>query len=123
MKINAAKLNRAIQKGFQQTVEDFAAQCTEEIESEKWQWDGITFRSNGQVVSSPRDIVDNEDLKNSQFIDTESNPARVGYSAEHSEKVHEGSPADNHPDRPFMRSAAMAKNWNKELAKNIEANL
>lgn len=123
MKINAAKLNRAIQKGFQQTVEDFAAQCTEEIESEKWQWDGITFRSNGQVVSSPRDIVDTGELRDSQQISVEGDKAAVAYTAKHSINAHEGSPADNYPARPFMRSAAMAKNWNKELAKNIKASL
>ena len=123
MKIDASKLNRAIKKGFEQTVKNFANQCTEEIESEKWQWDGITHRSNGQVVGSPRDIVDTGELRDSQAILIEGNKASVDYSAEHAVKVHEGSPADNYPARPFMTSAAQAKNWNKELAKNIQKNL
>ena len=49
--------------------EQFDHQCREAIEATMWQWDRVTHRSNGQVVGSPRDIVDTGALRDSQSYD------------------------------------------------------
>ncbi|MEM9214058.1 MAG: hypothetical protein AAGD25_06890 [Cyanobacteria bacterium P01_F01_bin.150] len=41
----------------------------EAIEAPIWDWPGRTVRSDGSVVSSPRDIVDKGTLRDSQTID------------------------------------------------------
>lgn len=38
----------------------------ESIQSDKWEWDRETYRRNGEIVDSPRNIVDTSELLNSQ---------------------------------------------------------
>lgn len=78
-------------ESFDEMVGEFAQEINFQIEDTKWTWPRETVRKNGSVVSSPRDIVDKGELKNSQFIEDVSDTYKVvGYTAEHAPLVHEG---------------------------------
>ena len=53
-------------KAFIDLCEELHKNIKTEITSEKWAWDRPTWRSDGSVVGSPRDIVDTEELIKSQ---------------------------------------------------------
>lgn len=48
--------------------EGYGAACQANIEDTRWAWPRTTIRRNGDVVTSPRDIVDTEELKNSYQV-------------------------------------------------------
>jgi hypothetical protein len=47
---------------FQSTAISFGEACQESVKSSIWQWNRITVRRSGEVVSSPRNIIDLGDL-------------------------------------------------------------
>jgi hypothetical protein len=104
------KLNGAIDKAFKATVEAYGDECKAAIESPIWEWDGITHRRNGSIASSPRDIVDLGELRDSQEISfPDSSTGKVEYTAAHSAAVHEGHVTSNGsivPGRPWTEEAA-----------------
>lgn len=55
-----------IQVGFVQIQEELHANIKEAIVSPTWEWNRVTYRENGDVVTSPRNIVDTGELLNSQ---------------------------------------------------------
>lgn len=112
LKLNAnalAKVDRAIAKGFQKTVETYATENEVAIESEIWKWDGYTLRKNGDLVGSPRDIVDTGELRDSQQEPVYPTPttAKIEWTAEHALGVHEGfdSAGNPMPARPWTEEA------------------
>lgn len=54
-----------IKKAFDKTVEDLKKAFTETIESPIFYYPTKTYRQNGEVVTSPRDIVDRGTLRDS----------------------------------------------------------
>jgi len=100
-------------EGFEEMVGEFAQEITYQIRDPKWQWPRETRRQNGMIVGSPRDIVDTEELKNSQFIEHISDTDKIiGYTAEHAPYVHEGYQIERAdggitdvPARPFITTA------------------
>lgn len=56
----------SLRQGFIQLNEELHVNIKNSIVSKKWEWDRPTYRRNGDVVGSPRDIVDNGELLNSQ---------------------------------------------------------
>lgn len=78
-------------ESFDEMVGEFAQEINFQIEDTKWNWPRETVRKNGSVVGSPRDIVDTGELKNSQFIEDNSDTYKVvGYTSDHAALVHEG---------------------------------
>jgi len=81
-----------------------------------WEWRGSTKRSNGSVVSSPRNIVDTGALKASLFIQSDA-PDHVSgfYDSPYAKLVHYGgyiTPYNNSsaqatyiPGRPWIKAA------------------
>ena len=57
-----AKLEHA----FTETVREYADQAREAFDKSEWGWNKVTHRRNGDVVSSPRNIVDSGELRDSQ---------------------------------------------------------
>jgi hypothetical protein len=53
------------QSAFEALNYELGDKFAEMIESPIWEWDKTTFRSNGEVVGSPRDIVDTGNLRDS----------------------------------------------------------
>ena len=105
-----AKVNEAIASSFEATVDAYADQCREEIESEKWDWPRTTHRKNGEVVDSPRSIVDEGDLRDSQQdpVYLDKNTAVIEWTAAHALDVYNGH-VDNgvlKPGRAWGEAAA-----------------
>lgn len=67
LKNELAKSN-SIGDAFEAMAGSFGESCQENIESDIWNWDRPTNRSNGETVSSPRDIVDTKTLYESYEI-------------------------------------------------------
>jgi hypothetical protein len=111
-KFNAAglkKLDRAIDKAFEATVNEYGKECRKAIESPIWEWtDTITHRRNGQSVGSPRDAVDLGELVDSQQPpEFEGDTATIEWSSGHSTIVHEGYVDQSiYPARPWTEEAA-----------------
>jgi hypothetical protein len=61
----------SIDLAFQATAETLNREFRSAIESPIWSWPRTTKRSNGDVVGSPRDAVDTEELINSQSMRVE----------------------------------------------------
>ncbi len=53
--------------------EGFGEACQANLEDVRWQWPRTTVRKSGDVVGSPRDIVDTGELKDSYEVQYESN--------------------------------------------------
>ena len=66
IKINTAKFDRAINAAFKETAADLNDSFHRSIVDPKWQWNKVTVRRNGETVSSPRNIVDEGTLRDSQ---------------------------------------------------------
>jgi phage gpG-like protein len=100
-------------EAFGEMVDEFAGEITYQIRDPKWQWPRETRRRNSTIAGSPRDIVDTEELKNSQFTEDISDTYKViGYTAEHAALVHEGYQIERAdggvtdvPARPFIDEA------------------
>jgi hypothetical protein len=100
-------------ESFDEMVGEFAQEINFQIEDTKWNWPRETVRKNGSVVGSPRDIVDTGELKNSQFIEDNSDTYKVvGYASDHAALVHEGYQVERNdgtvtdvPARPFIDTA------------------
>lgn len=87
-------------------VTEAAAIADSEIAAVKWNWPNRTVRQNGEVVDSPRDIIDEGTLRNSQRISFEAGKdtvtGEVAWTADHAISVHQGA---NGPARPFTHAA------------------
>lgn len=120
-------LEDAIDAAFQATAEEFANQCQEEITTPQWTWDGVTYRQNGTVVGSPRDIVDTETLLRSQRLERISDwEYRIAYEVNYAAIVHEGAILKNgkeYPARPWIDAAIanldVAEYFEKQLGDSL----
>lgn len=61
--------NGDIHEAFDKTAEVIHEEIKQQIQDKKWKWGNVTRRRNGQVVGSPRDIVDTGNLLNSQTLE------------------------------------------------------
>ncbi|MEP0873615.1 hypothetical protein NDA01_28045 [Trichocoleus desertorum AS-A10] len=109
IKLNLGKLNEAIAESFEATVDAYAEQCQVEITSDKWDWPRTTHRQNGEIVNSPRSIVDTGELRDSQqepeYLDD--NTAVIEWTAPHALEVHNGIVENGilKPSRPWTETA------------------
>jgi hypothetical protein len=60
-------------QAFMAMSEGFGEACQANLEDVRWQWPRTTVRKSGDVVASPRDIVDTGELKNSYEVQYEGN--------------------------------------------------
>lgn len=58
-----------INEAFELTMYDLQAKMEENIQDERWEWDRVTIRQSGQLVESPRNIVDTGHLLASQDLE------------------------------------------------------
>jgi hypothetical protein len=68
IEINTDRINARINRAWASTNEALSTQFKAEIEAVQWPWPNATARRNGQVVTSPRDIVDLGELRDSQSL-------------------------------------------------------
>jgi hypothetical protein len=122
MKLNLSKLNAAIDGSFKTVVEAYADQCRIEIETEQWRWDGYTLRRNGDLVGSPRDIVDEGELRDSQQDPVYGDGvAVIEWSADHAIDVHNGEPGK--AARPWTKTAAEETDFEGIMARELRKRL
>ena len=99
---------RKLIQGFKDSVVAIEGQTKTEITSPKWDYPRETKRKNGQVVSTPRDIVDTGELRNSLYSEMRGERnAVIGTKAEHSQLVHNGyftSTGKEVPPRPYLKT-------------------
>jgi hypothetical protein len=122
-----AKLNEKLTQAFQETVEVYAEQCKAEIQDPKWEWPRQTKRSNGEVVGSPRDILDTGELLESQqdpIFSEDGNAATIVWTADHAGVVHEGEAGTDRtikPARPWTETAAEAVDFEQVFQEKLDA--
>lgn len=104
-KLNLTQLNRAINQGFQATAQRLAEQHQEEIRAEQWEWPRETQRQNGETVGSPRNIVDQGSLLESQeLVQIDANNIAIVYDVPHAMVNHEGD-GESRPGKPWTVTA------------------
>lgn len=111
--INWDILDSAIHRAFYRLVSKFEDLQIEQIEAIKWRWFGKTVRSSGTVVTSPRDILDTGQLKDSLEVSSVDKFAvKYEYVQDYAGLVHQGfdgagnsgSPK-SYPARPWVTTA------------------
>nr|WP_290224193.1 hypothetical protein [Trichocoleus desertorum] len=127
IKLNLSKLNGAIAESFEATVDAYAEQCQIEITSDKWDWPRTTHRQNGEVVESPRSIVDTGELRDSQqepeYLDE--NTAVIEWTAPHAKKVLLGEVENGFlkPGRDWIESALQEIDLEQVMAEEMRDRL
>ncbi|WP_414755575.1 hypothetical protein [Anabaena sp. CCY 9910] len=114
IKIDTKKLNNAIAKSFDVAVEALTDSCQDALADDIWEWPRETVRRNGEVVDSPRNAVDQEELIDSLVISRNANGAELTWEAPHSTIVHDGATTKNGTELP-------ARAWTKVGVENCDA--
>lgn len=122
MNIDLNKLDRAISGAWKDTVNAYAENCQAAIESDVWEWDGTTLRKNGEIASSPRDIVDLGELRDSQQEPVyEGDKATISWDCEHATFVHDGT--EKMQARPWTEKAAEETDFSGIMAESLKRRL
>ncbi|MEH1808428.1 hypothetical protein [Nostoc sp.] len=104
--IDLNKLNSAINKAFDVVVEVQREAFQNAIASDIWEWPRETLRQNGDLVGSPRSILDSEELYNSLVIARTANAAEYTWESDHAAIAHDGATTKNGTELP-------ARPWTK----------
>ncbi|MFB2768580.1 hypothetical protein ACE1AT_04715 [Pelatocladus sp. BLCC-F211] len=104
--IDISKINNAINQAFDVAVEAQGEAFQNAIASEIWEWSRQTVRKNGDIVESPRDAVDQEELIDSLVVSRTTNAAEYTWEADHAAIVHDGATTKNGTELP-------ARPWTK----------
>lgn len=96
-----------LEQAFDAANDAFGTDAATEIQASKWAWPNETYRYNGDVVLSSRDIVDTGDLLlfYKQIIESTRSHSHV-WDVDYSLEVHEGITLMSgrvRPARPFTR--------------------
>ncbi|MGL5944264.1 MAG: hypothetical protein ACRC2S_28615 [Waterburya sp.] len=106
--IDYSQVNTIITEAFEATADKFAEAQIDAMEAYVYDWDTTTYRKSGEVVDSPRDIVDTGELRDS-LTQLYGVGLRVYmYLASHAAEVHEGyinEFGNAKPARPWTRVA------------------
>jgi hypothetical protein len=126
IKLNAAKLKSAINGAFDVAVEALGDSFQDAIAADIYEWPRETQRSNGEVVGSPRDAVDEEELIDSLVVSRTANSAEYEWQAPHASIVHDGATTKNGtelPARPWtevaLRECDVAEIMQQQLNKRL----
>lgn len=112
--MNKNELDKAIERAFKKLVNEFDEQLRSEIADEKWEWDKVTVRrvgrgKTGKYAGSPRDIVDEGELQDSQYIEEITHTEVIyHWDSDYAWFVHQGAVLKNGGvilARPFTDSA------------------
>lgn len=92
VKIDPSKIALAIALAFDNTVDQMSQAFDEAIETELYNYPRVTHRRSGEIVSSPRNIVDTGELLESKVVarSSSSMSAKFTWEASHSIYAHEG---------------------------------
>ncbi|MEH2148556.1 hypothetical protein [Nostoc sp.] len=104
--IDQSRLNSIINRAFDVVVEVQGEAFQNVIASDIWEWPRETLRQNGDLVGSPRNILDSEELYNSLVIARSANAAEYTWESDHAAIAHDGATTKNGtelPARPWTR--------------------
>lgn len=92
IKIDKQKIDKAISKAWDNTVDRMSQAMDDAIASDTYQYPRTTKRRNKSVVSSPRDIVDLGNLYDSKTVarSSDGNAAEFSWETPYSMAIHEG---------------------------------
>lgn len=110
LKIIQYEIMDDLKKNLYANIPAVEAALNEAMESPVWDWVGATQRKNGSVVTSPRDIVDKGDLKNSLIIKEKGLGLIVSYNTPYAAIVHYGGVTWNGgivQDRPWAEAVLL----------------
>lgn len=110
--IDFSVLEDAIDRAFVQLVAKFEDLQIEQLEAVKWEWFRNTKRQSGQVVGSPRDIVDTGKLRESLNVtNVGDSHVRYEYQEDYAGLVHQGfdgagkaGQPESYPARPWVNA-------------------
>ena len=106
-------VDQLIDNAFEDVILDVAQEQLDLLEENIWDWPRDTKRENGEIVGSPRDIIDRGELKESfELIEDSPHEWRYFYGAAHADKVHNGAYLSNGTELP-------ARPWIDEAVENI----
>ena len=115
MNLNLAGLNNAIASALSETNQVLAIESRQQLKAKKWSWDRVTKRRSGEVVFSPRDIIDTGALYRSMVSGSNGRRAYIRYTAKHSAIVHRR--------RPWLRATLQEVDVLKVFANKLRAKL
>lgn len=128
--LNLDQLNQKISSAFEATADAYADAQIEAMEAVIYEWDGtITHRKSGEVVDSPRNIIDTGELRDSLSQENETLKRTYNYTADHAGEVHEGYTTLSgieKPARPWTERAReefidLEQTMGEELRKQINS--
>jgi len=102
--------DRAVRDALDKTAKRLSDEFDTQINTSKWPWErGTTVRKKRPPVSSPRDIVDTTDLRESK-VQEDIDPYGVKWTwkTDYSSIVHEGGKfmdGSDYPERPWTKGA------------------
>jgi hypothetical protein len=120
--INDRLIFALTERAFSRAAVEFNAALEKSITDSVYPWPRATRRRSGQVVSSPRNIVDTGRLLNSQSYSIQGTEAEWRWTAPYSIIVHEGATLRNGteiPARRWTRRALREFNLSRQYADNL----
>lgn len=108
------KLNSHIQQAFHETADRFGDALDDAMDAKIYEWDTTTHRKSGEVVDSPRNIVDTGYLKNSRYDVSKMDARNYIYPADYAGDVLEGYVdewGNSKPGRNWVKVATESENW------------
>jgi hypothetical protein len=121
--LNFNQIDTAIAESFQELIEEFAQEQVRQIEAIEWPWPRETVRSTGEVVNSPRNIVDTGALRDSLNIEWISpTEAIYHWDVDYAIYVHQGAVLLNGTDLP-ARPWIFAALTEYDLLSNFEVKI
>lgn len=115
MKLNLSKLNSAIESSLAATNKTIARNADKALKAKRWDWDRVTRRRSGEIVYTPRDIIDTGALKRSIWLQSGKRSAVVRYKARHAAIVHRR--------RPWLKTALKETDVLKVFANELRSRI
>lgn len=92
IKIDTAKINKAIARSMDRTVDRLSEAFDYAIEADLYDYPRETRRKSGEIAGSPRNIVDQADLLGSKIVtrSSDGSSAEFSWDKDYAIAVHEG---------------------------------
>lgn len=91
VEVDLENIDDLFERAFTQTMKAFGHEIREAFSEEAWEWPNVTRRRNGQLVGSPRNVIDTGALRNSQTEPVvKGDTAYIEWTAGHAVKVFTG---------------------------------
>lgn len=114
-KSNRKQLNSKIQSAFHRTCDRFGDALDDAMDEKIYDWPNRTYRKSGEIVDSPRNIVDTGYLRNSRYDISGVDQCKYTYPADYAQDVLNGyvdEYGNDKPGRNWAKVAVESENWN-----------